>query len=449
MAKSKSAEELQLWQTSPQANLTPTGGDPSQHQAILINARQGAGYPIALGQMGHAITSRATQVMLDYTASACTIRYMIDGQWESIPPMTREVGDAMLVCLKQICQLNPADRRNPQGGKCQAKLGKDKFAFSLKSQGTPQGERVLIRMDPEKIPFQTLAELGMRDSMIEQFKSALNSDSACVLVGSPKGMGLTTTWNVTLNTADKFIRDFQSLEPETEKELEIINVNPNFYGGETGPAPIELLQRLILKEPDVFVFPVIPDDQTFATALQQVAEHEKGIIARYPAENTIEACVRLCAQFPKSAKHFAATVKGILNQRIVRRLCESCKVGYQPAPALLQKLGIPAGRVTTLYQQFVMPPIEQQVDEKGKPAPIPPCATCQARGYHGRIAIFEFLQPGPQFRSALLQTRDIPQLTKIAQSEGFRGMQSEAILTMARGLTSLDEIKRAFAKPAS
>lgn len=448
MAK-KPPTELQPWQTAPQATLTPLVSDPSQQQAVLIQARQGTGHPVAIGQIGHALTARAIQIMLDYNASACVVRYMIDGQWEPGPELTRELGDAMLITLKQVCQLNPADRRSGQSGKCQAKLGKDKFMMTLKSQGTAQGERVLIRLDPEKIPFQRLEDLGMRDTMIEQFREALNSESSCVLVGAPRGAGLTTTWSVTLNAADRLIRDFQSLEPESEPELEVINVNPNLYGGSTGLSPSQLLHSMILKEPDVFVLPTIPDEATWVTALEQAAGKEKQVIARYPANTAVEACARIVAQYPKGAKHFAATVKAVLNQRLVRRLCEDCKQGYQPTPQLLQKLGIPPGRVTTLYQQFVMPPIEQQVDAKGKPAPIPPCAKCQARGYLGRLGIFELFKPGPKFRAALLKTTDLAELTKIAQAEGHRGLQSEAILAVARGLTTLDEIKRAFAKPAA
>ncbi len=97
-----------------------------------------------------------------------------------------------------------------------------------------------------------------------------------------------------------------------------------------------------------------------------------------------------------------------------------------------------------LYQPFVPPPIEQQVDANGKPAPIPPCPTCQARGYYGRVAIFELLTPGKQLRDALLKTQDINQLNAIAKAEGHRSLQSEAVLTVARGITSLDELKRVF-----
>ncbi len=439
-------QEIQIWQTAPPVALNPAVADKSQQQSIMIQARQGFGHAVASGQIGHMIQSRATQMMLDYTQSACAVRYQIDGQWEQLPPLSREVGDAMLVTLKQICLLNAADRRSAQKGKCEAKLNKDKYQLTLQSQGTAGGERVLVRLDPEKIPFNVLAELGMRDTMIQQLREALNSENSSVVISSPRGMGLTSTWNVAINAADRLVRDFQSLEPEDDKELEIINISPNFYGGSTGLAPSELIRKMILKEPDVFVLPSVPDEATLATALEQAANNEKQVILRFAASSAVDACVRICAQYPAAAKSFASTVKAVLNQRIVRRLCDDCKVGFQPSAAMLKKLGIPPGRVGTLYQAFVMPPIEQQVDANGKPAPIPPCTTCQARSYLGRVGIFELLRPGPQFRAALLKTRDVAQLTKVAQAEGFRGMQSEAILAVARGLTSLDEVKRVFSK---
>jgi len=439
-------QEIQIWQTAPPVAFNPIIDDKSQQQAIMIQARQGFGHSVATGQVGHMIQSRATQMMLDYTQAACAVRYQIDGQWEQLPPLTREVGDAMLVTLKQVCLLNAADRRSAQKGKCEAKLNKDKYQLTLQSQGTASGERVLVRLDPEKIPFSALGDLGMRDTMIQQLREALNSENSSVVISSPRAMGLTSTWNVAINAADRLIRDFQSLEPEDDKELEIINISPNFYGGSTGLTPSELIRKMILKEPDVFVMPSIPDEPTLATALEQSANNEKQVIMRLAANSAVEACVRICAQYPAAAQSFASTVKAVLNQRIVRRLCDDCKVGFQPSAALLKRLGIPPGRVATLYQAFVMPPIEQQVDANGKPAPIPPCTSCQARSYWGRVGIFELLRPGPQFRAALLKTRDVAQLTKIAQAEGFRGMQSEAILAVARGLTSLEEVKRVFSK---
>jgi len=439
------AQEIQIWQTAPPAMLLPKISDKNQQQSLLITARQNPGYVVAAGQVGHAIQSRASQLLLDFSQTACSMRYQIDGQWEQLPPLPRDAGDAMLIAFKQVCQLNPADRRSAQSGNCDLKIQRDKYVLSMQSQGLPTGERVLIKIESEKIPFSTLGDLGMKDSMVEQFRAALNAEGSTVVISSPKATGLTTTWNVSINAADRLIRDFQCVEPENEPEPDIININPNFYGGSTGLAASEVMRKIILKEPDVFLFPTLPDDTSFLMGLEQTSKNEKQCIVRYSASTAVEATAKIASQFPKSAKLFSSTLKAVLNQRIVRRLCEQCKIGYTPPPALLQRLGIPAGRVSILYQPFIPPPIEQQVDANGKPAPLIPCATCQGRGYFGRIAIFELLAPGDQFRAALLKTQDVAQLSKIAKEEGHRSLQAEAVLTVARGLTGLDELKRVFA----
>ena len=286
----------------------------------------------------------------------------------------------------------------------------------------------------------------MRDKMIEAFKTQLDAEGNLVLISAPKGEGLTTTWIVAIHAADRLVRDFQSFERQEAPEIEIININPNFYGGDTGLTLAEVLRKSILKEPDVFLFPDLPEPDSMATALAQVEKAQKQIVTRIVANSAIEALTALLARYRESAKDIVDKIGAVLNQRLVRRLCDNCKLGFEPTPQLLAQLGIPAGRVAMLYQPFIPPPIEQQVDENGNPAPITPCHICNGRGYHGRIAIFELLEPGDQLRQAVLKTQDIAQLSAIAKSEGHRAVQAEAILTVARGLTSLDELKRAFAK---
>ena len=442
----KQQEETPLWQTVAPVEFSPITDQKPDAQAILINARQGAGFEVAAGQISHAVQSRATHLLLDYSQSACAIRYQIDGAWEAIDSIDRESGDAMLYALKQLCQLNPADRRSAQSGECDMKLGKEKFRLTLQSKGIPTGERVLARITAEKVPFERLADLGMRDKMVENFKSQLNAEGNLVVISAPKTEGLTTTWNVSLNAADRLVRDFQSFEPQSSPEPDVINVSPNFYDGDTGLTLIQLLDKMIRKEPDVLVFPKLPDGDAMQIAMGQVSKADKQVITRLVAGSAVEALVKLIAQYKESAKLIAERTGAVSNQRLIRRLCENCKVGFEPPPKLLQQLGIPAGRVAMLYKPFIPPPIEQQVDENGKPAPITPCHVCDGRGYYGRIAVFELLTPGPKLRQALLKTQDVGQLASIAKSEGHRGIQAEAVLTVARGLTSLDELKRAFAK---
>lgn len=437
-------EEIQLWQTVSPVDFAPRIDDRMEAQSLLISVRQGAGYEVAAGQLAHAIQCRATHLLLDYSQAACAMRYQVDGAWEQLPPMDRETGDAMLYALKQLCLLNPADRRTAQSGRVQIKIGKEKYGLILQSQGVQTGERVLAKIEPEKVPFEKMPDLGMRDKMVASFKEKLNQGGNIVLITAPKGEGLTTTWLTSINAADKFIRDFQSIEHEDRQEPEIINVNPNLYGGSTELTQADILQKVLLREPDVMMFPELPDNESMELALDPVEKLEKQIYTRMPAENVIAGLVQFIAKYQPYAKQIVDNMGLVLGQRLVRRLCDNCKVGYEPTPQLLKQLGIPAGRVGMLYQPFIPPPPEQQVDENGRPAPITPCHVCGGRGFFGRIAVFEMLVPGEQLKAALLKTRDVAQLTQIARAEGHRGMQAESILTVARGLTSLDELKRVF-----
>ncbi|SRR6056297_160728 len=444
MAKPSEQQEVQLWQTVQPIEFSVIIGTRDQQQGLEILARQAPGYCVAAGQVSHALASRASHILMDFTQQFVAMRYQIDGNWEQLPNLPRDAGDAMLYTLKQVSGLNPADRRSAQQGKCATKVKKTKHFITVQSQGTQTGERVLVRIEPEKPPFASLSDLGMRDRMKEAVKQGLDVSGGLVLISAPQGGGLTTTWQVSLEAADRLMRDFQAIEHDERKEPETINISSNYYGGTSGKTAAELVRSMILKEPDVFVLPEIPDGETLKTILNQVTNNDKHIYTRLVASDAVEAAAMLVGRYRGSAKEIAQSLTIVLNQRLARRLCENCRQPFEPSPQLLQQLGIPQGRVGVLYQPYVPPPIEQQVDEKGNPAPIPPCPVCGGRSFLGRVGIFELLRPGPKFRAALLKTQDVNKLREVARSEGHRGLQSEAILTVARGLTSLDELKRVF-----
>lgn len=438
--------EVQLWQTVAPVEYIPKVAERSESQALLISTRQGPGYLVAGGQLAHAIESRATHILMDFSQNACAIRYQIDGNWEQLPPLDRETGDAMLYALKQLSLMNPADRRGAQKGSLGLKINKDKFNLSVQSQGVPTGERVICRIEAEKLPFGGLSDLGMRDKMIEQFKEQLNGEGNIVLITAKKGEGVTALWNVAISAADRLVRDFQSFEPAESPEPEIINISPNLYGGDTGKTELEVVNRMVLREPDVLMFPNPPEAESLKVCLEKVVEEDRQVIHRMAADSPIAALLSFAQRYPDCRSLIIEKTTAVIHQRLVRRLCENCKVGFEPPPQLLAQLGIPAGRVPVMFAPFIPPPIEQQVDEQGRPAPITPCHVCGGRGYFGRIGVFELLRPGPQFRAALAKTSDASKLFSIAKSEGHRGIQAEAVLSVARGLTSLDELKRVFSK---
>ena len=179
------------------------------------------------------------------------------------------------------------------------------------------------------------------------------------------------------------MRDFVAIEDVRKAEEEVINVGPIHYDSAEGQSPADVLPRLLLKQPDVFVVPDLVDAKTVGILCGQVNEHHKMVVTRVVAGDAIEALLRVAA-LKAPLQEFSQAVSMVLAIRLVRKLCEACRQPYQPTPQMLQKLGIPPGRVGVLYREFQPPPPEQRVDAKGRPIEIEICKKCGGVGYLGR-----------------------------------------------------------------
>lgn len=444
MARKKKDENRPLHEMLPPVTLKPMGaGTEQQNQGNLLAAKQSPAFPFAGGLLAHALTMRGDRIMLDYTANAAAVRFEVDGVWMNVDPYDRQTGDAMLVVLKKIANLNVQDRRTRQEGKFGAVFHGIQYICTLTSQGVKTGERVLIKIAPKKPKFETLEDLGMRPKMREQFKELVDESQGFVILATPPGGGLSTLWRVGLMTSDRYVRDFVAIEDQHNHEDEVINVGPIHYDSTQGQTPADVLPRLLLKQPDVFVVPDLVDAKTVTMLCNQVNEHHKMVITRTVANDAIEALLRVAA-LKGPLDELAQAVTMVLAVRLVRKLCEHCRQPYQPTPQLLQKLAIPPGRVAVLYREFQMPPPEQRVDERGRPIEIEICKKCSGIGYLGRTAVFEMLVVNDALRDAIRQQPTPDHLRRVARANGHRGLQEEGIVMVAQGVTSLQELQRAL-----
>jgi type II secretory ATPase GspE/PulE/Tfp pilus assembly ATPase PilB-like protein len=443
MARKKD-EERPLHELLPPVEFKAMGAANKQEdQGNLIAARQSPAFPVAGGLIAHCLTMRGERIMLDYTQNAVSVRYEVDGIWANVEPRDRQSGDAVLAVLKKLANLNPQERRARQEGKFGAHFKRVDYIATIQTQGVKTGERVLVKLATKKPKFDTLEELGMRPAMREKFKELIDADKGFAIISAPPGGGLSTCWSIGMHTADRFVRDFVSIEDEHAPEDEIINVGPIHFDRAGGQVPADILPRLLLKQPDVFVVPDMVDGKSAGMLCEQVNTNDAMVVTRIQAADAVEALFRVMAlKVPVAG--FAQAVTFVLNSRLIRKLCESCKQAYQPQPQLLQKLGIPPGRVSVLYREFQPPPPEQRVDEKGRPIEIEICGDCGGTGYLGRTAVFELLVINDQIRAALTQQPNPDNVRRVAKAAGHRSLQEEGILLVAQGVTSLPELQRAL-----
>jgi len=430
----------------PALEIKTMGIAKNEAQGLMIAARQLPGYPVALVLLANAISARADRILIDYSAQGAVARYRIDGVWETLPPMDRPTGDAALVVFKKMFGLNPAERRAKQDAKFATQFKDTDWVISFTSAGVPSGERVLFNIDTKKQTIKTLDDIGMREAMQESFRAMLNGDRGIVLVSGPPGQGLPTTWRISLESADKFVRDFVSLENKADPDPEIINVSQNFFEPGVGDTPEAQFEKMLLRQPDVLVMPSLVNSYICDRVIDQINQLGKHSITRMVASDAVDAIIKLLNTYKTEAKEIIRLLSGVINQRLVRRLCDRCKQPFQPTPQLLQKLGIPPGRVQKLFQPTIPPPPEQRVDAKGNPIEIEICKKCNGRGYFGRMAIFELLTIDDKMRQAITKLASNPDaIRQFAKQQGHLGFQEEGILACALGMTSLKEIQKMMA----
>lgn len=424
----------------PPISFTPAGPDSATQQGTLLQLRQSPFFTYAMALLSEAIARRSDTVMLDFTRDAVARRLFVDGFPYDLQPQDRQTGDGMLICLKRLANLNPDERRTRQEGKFSSECLGAKQTVLFASQGVPTGERVVIKFAPKKFPFATLEDLGMRDKLREQFKRLINQHEGLVIFSSPPAGGLTTLWKVGLEAADRFVRDFVLIEDKKTTDEEVINLTPYRFDGAAGESPDKLLPNILLKQPDTLVVPELVNSQTLEILCKQVNDEHKMAITRIQAREAVEALLAVMQAFKPPAADFAKAVTMVVNQRLIRKLCD-CKQPFQPPPQLLQKLGIPPGRVQQLFREW-QPPPPPPPDQKGKVEEPQICRKCGGIGYYGRTAIFELLEVTDTLRDALVRNPQIDNLRQIARQSGTRSIQEEGVLLVVKGTVSITELQR-------
>ena len=211
-------------------------------------------------------------------------------------------------------------------------------------------------------------------------------------------------------------------------EREIENVALHTYDSKKDEMPSTLLPSLVRTYPNVYIVRELSDREAAKILLREV-EDNRLLITTVAALEAPEALLRIL-QKKVPHKDFANLVTAVLCTRLIRKLCEACKVGYEPTPDLLKKLGIPAGKVQQLYRV----PKPDELDK--------PCPNCSNVGYVGRTGLYELLIVNDKVREVLIKQPKIDLLRKAARLAGMRTFQEEAILLVAKGVTSIQEAQR-------
>jgi type II secretory ATPase GspE/PulE/Tfp pilus assembly ATPase PilB-like protein len=403
--------------------------DERTNQANLLTARQSPGYLLVKEMVAEMADRRADRMLLDYTQQAVMTRQMVDGVWHNGQSMDRESGDVMLAVMKVLSNLDMTERRKKQAGKFAAKYKQHSYVCPIVSQGVKTGEQVVMDlMGGQRAAFHSYEDLGLRKKLADQWAELMGrSRGLLVIAGMPEG-GITTLTDVSLMETDRLLRDFFSIEEEKHREREIENIEAVTYSAAKGETPVTILPALIRKYPDVYVLRDFSDPEAAKTLITEVND-DRLVVTTIAAKDAPEALLRML-KLKVPHREFAKTVTAVLSTRLIRKLCDECKVAYEPTPDLAKKLGLPEGKVEALYRT----PKPEEVDK--------PCKVCGGLGYIGRTGLFELLVVNDQIREILIKQPNIDLLRKATRAAGLRSFQEEGVLLIAKGVTSLAELQR-------
>jgi type II secretory ATPase GspE/PulE/Tfp pilus assembly ATPase PilB-like protein len=402
--------------------------DLTINNANLLSARNSPGYLILKDLIADLAERRSERVLLDFTQQAVNVRHEIDGVWHNGEARDRESSDVMLAVMKTLANLEVKERRKKQAGKFGAKFDGHTYLCPLSSQGVATGERVVMSLRGEQQRFGSYADLGMREGLHRQWAEFMAGEQGILVFSALPEGGLTTLINVSLEETDRLMRDFVAIEEVNHLEMEIQNIAVHTYDASAGETPAMLMPKLIRLYPNVYICRDLVDGASAKLLFNEVKD-DRLVVTSVPAKEAAEALLRIL-QLKVPVQEFAAGVKAVLYERLIRKLCPDCKVGYTPPPDVLQKLGIPAGKVEKLYR----PPKPEEIEK--------PCRTCQGLGYRGRTGVFELLVINDQMREILVKQPKVDLLKKAARAAQQRLLQEEGILQVARGVTSIAELMR-------
>jgi type II secretory ATPase GspE/PulE/Tfp pilus assembly ATPase PilB-like protein len=428
------AEKKDPHEAGPPLILTARGGTEREDNVHLLSARQSPGFTNARVLLADGLYRHADAIMLDYTQESVGVKHMVDGVWHESAGRDREQGDPILASLKLLSGLNPEDRRGRQEGRFAAQYDSEKFAATIVTQGTPTGERALVTLEGKKVRFDTMEALGMRSKMEEQVREIMAREQGFFLISAMPTGGLRSTTSVILRSSDRFMREFYAVEEAVNRYEEVENVHVTTYKAAEGQTPVSVLPEVFFQDPNVVVVRDLVNGETVGLLCSEIPKNRL-IVGTIRAKDCAEALLRVLALKTPPAD-FARGITAVLSQRLIRKLCPRCKEAYAPTPDMLQRMGIPAGKIEALYR----PPQPPATEEEQKKHEI--CPECTDIGYVGRTAIFELLVVDDTVRKTLAASPKLDLLRQAARKAGMRSLQEEGIVLVAKGVTSLAELMR-------
>jgi type II secretory ATPase GspE/PulE/Tfp pilus assembly ATPase PilB-like protein len=389
------------------------------------------GYRSAYDVVTDAAWRRASTVTFTPKGETYEVAYMIDGTPTRQPAMPRDQFEYLLHFCKEVAGLDSKEKRKPQKGKFRARQEKANTEWEVVTAGSTAGETLRLNRITKEDALR-IADLGLAPDHVEQMEHLKEHEQGLFLVTGPKKSGVTTTMYALIRNHDAFLNNINTIEKQPSALL--LNVTQAVYTlTDTGTTTYaKKLQSLVRMGPNVVGVGECEDAET-AKVASAAARDGKLVYLVLEAESVLQALGKWL-KMVEDRKVVAETLLGISNQRILRKLCTTCKQGYAPNKELLKKFNLPAEKAKVLYR-----PGKEVFDKRGKPST---CETCQGTGFVGRTAVFEVIFFDEELRKAIRTVKQLPELGMQFRRAKMLYLQEQALRKAIAGTTAVNEMVR-------
>lgn len=374
--------------------------------------------------LSQSIKARASDIHIEPYQDSFKVRYRVDGILYDLLSPPKWIQPALTSRIKVMAKMNIAEKRLPQDGRLEVKIGQQQIDVRVSTLPTSFGERVVMRLLNKSSSIFSLNEIGLSDKQLKTLKDLVHTPNGIILVTGPTGSGKTTSlYSIlsSINTPDINIITIEDPVEYQLKGISQIQVNPK----------IELtfahgLRSIVRQDPDVILVGEIRDLETAEIAVQSALTGHL-VFSTLHTNDSASAITRL-VDLGVEPFLISSAVEAVIAQRLVRVLCQNCREPYKPDIGL-QRLGLRPDRLKhyTFYRA------------KG-------CDQCFHTGYRGRIAIFEFLTLGYKLKTLIQRTYDSFQIKQEALKLGLVSLRRDGIEKVLRGITTIEEVIRVTQK---
>ena len=372
-----------------------------------------------------AVQVGASDIHIEPDEKVLRIRQRVDGILHEQVMKERRIAPALVSRLKLVCGLDISERRLPQDGRFNIKIKGRSIDIRLSTMPLQFGESVVMRLLDQSNGILRLEQVGMPDDLLKRFRRQLHQPHGLVLVTGPTGSGKTTTLYGALNELNSNEKKIITVEDPVEYRLPRINqvqVHPKI-----GLDFARVLRAGLRQDPDIVMVGEMRDKETSDIALRAAMTGHL-VLSTLHTNDAVSTALRLI-EMGAEGYVVASSLRAVLAQRLVRRICESC---VRPEP-------LEPGTRSWLngYRGHTSLPTQPVTFKKGRG-----CPSCNNTGYSGRIGIFELLEINFDLADAL-RRNDSAGFAKIAQHmKGFVSLVDSALMLAIEGVTSMDEVLR-------